>query len=262
MRNSTRSILTALALGCLAMGLRAQHPLTHPSPEPARPGPEARPGPAREGGHGLVQSAAPGLGHPMRPATLMPAMSDRLFMPRATARASVIPTPAFWGQRDLLSEIRIMARRGFIPVLPARNDPEFQGYSYVPAGWIAYGFVVPGKQKLHVRLYHPNTGWFRLAMVDKWGSAAREGMLYNRIYTGNPEVTYDNPGKLAMAVYVIVDDPGWMSTPQNPFTLKVDRSWDPKAEAPQLPEVHGIWAKVEPSAVPAPAPAPATAPAG
>ena len=265
MRNSTRSILTVLALGCLATALMAQHPATRTG-EP-RPGPfEARAGQAHNPGHRLAQSSTSGIGNPMRPAGMLPRETDDLFMPRATAQFATMPNPTTWANRDLMAELRAMARRGFIPVLRARDVPEFQGYSYVPSGWIAYGFLVPGKQKLHVRLYHPNTGWFRLMMVDKWGRQYMEGMTRNKIFTGNPEVSYDNPSKLAMAVYVIVDDPGWLSTPTDPFTLKVDRSWDPAATATQLPEVHGIWAKVEPSAkpaaTPAPEPAPAPAPAG
>ena len=261
MRNSTRSILTALALGCLATGLLAQQHTLHTS-EPGRQGPfEGRAGAFHPGGRGLAQSPAHGIGNPMRPLYLQTRMSDNVFMPGATGRFAAMPTPASWGQRDLMTQIQVMARRGFIPVLPAGDAKEIQGFSYVPAGWITYGFLVPGRQKLHVRLYHPNTGWFRLLMVDKWGQQYMAGMLKNKIFTGNPEVTYENPSKLAMAVYVIVDDPGWMSSPKDLFTLKVDRSWDPAAvPAPKLPEVHGIWAKVEPTPAPAATPGPEPAP--
>ena len=96
-----------------------------------------------------------------------------------------------------------------------------------------------------MRLHHPNEGWFRLVMVDRWGQL-REGMLQNLIPTGNPEVSYTNPREAPNTVYVIVDDPGWMSSTGNPFTLNVDRSWDPaKAGAPALPPVHGVFAQVK-----------------
>ena len=37
-----------------------------------------------------------------------------------------------------------------------------------------------------------------------------------------------------------------MSSTGNPFTLNVDRSWDPaKAGAPALPPVHGVFAQVK-----------------
>jgi hypothetical protein len=141
--------------------------------------------------------------------------------------------------------MQMMARRGFIPVTAVGEAEEFTGYCWYPAGWRAYAFVVPAKEKLHVRLYHTNTGWFRLAMFDKWGQL-REGMLQNLIPTGNPEVSFNNPRDEAMAVYVLVDDPGWMSSKGNPFTLKVDRSWDPgKTKTPELPTVMGIWAKTK-----------------
>lgn len=135
-----------------------------------------------------------------------------------------------------------MARRGHIRVIPV--DPEateITGYTDYPAGWIAYGFVVAPKGKLHVRLHHSNEGWFRLAMMNKWGTL-EAGMLQNLIPTGNPEVTFTNPTDQVKAVYVVVDDPGLMSTKDNPFTLKIERSWDPKEKHPDATVVQGIWA--------------------
>jgi len=138
-----------------------------------------------------------------------------------------------------------MARRGFIRVIPVDGEvTELTGYAEFPAGWIAYGFVVAPKGKLHVRLHHSNEGWFRLAMMNKWGQL-EEGMLQNLIPTGNPEVTFNNPTDQVKAVYVLVDDPGLMSTKENPFTLKIERSWDPKEKLPGATVVQGIWAKAD-----------------
>lgn len=166
-------------------------------------------------------------------------------------RCYVLPTPAYWRQRDIMAEIQYMARRGSIAVHPVGEDQaEFTGVSDYPAGWTAYGFRVPAGENLHVRLTHSNEGWFRLGMVNKWGSL-EEGMLQNLIPTGNPEVTYRNPSKETRSVYVIVDDPGWMSSKANPFTMKVTRSWDPaQKNVNDAPIVTGIWAQRQEPAKP------------
>jgi hypothetical protein len=144
-----------------------------------------------------------------------------------------------------------MARRGNIPVIPmGEGVATFQGNSMLPAGWIAYGFRVPAGENLKVSLDHPNRGWFRLMMVNHWG-ALEEGMLQNVVHTYEPVVTYKNPTKNDRAVYVIVDDPGWMSTAKYPFTMTVTRSWDPtQKKVDNTPIVTGIWAqkKEEPKA--------------
>jgi hypothetical protein len=137
-----------------------------------------------------------------------------------------------------------MSRRGFIPVTAAKNYSKLLSWCYFPSGWWAYGFVVPPQGKLHVRLHHPNEGWFRLLMVDRWGESRRQGMLQNLIPTGNPEVSYTNPMAAPNTVYVIVDDPGWMSSEKNPYTLEVTRNWDvSNTQTPDLPSVMGVWAQ-------------------
>lgn len=155
-----------------------------------------------------------------------------------------------------MAEIQAMARRGFIAVHPVAGDiNELSGLCAFPSGWTAYGFRVPAGGKVHIQLRHPNLGWFRLIMVNKWGDLD-QGMLQNLIPTGNPEVTYTNPTQEARSVYVIVDDPGWMSSKANPFTLKIARSWDPEKKPVEgAPIVTGIWA--ENTKVPQQAPVPA-----
>ncbi len=177
--------------------------------------------------------------------------SGAIIAPRPMVRCSVLPTPTYWRQRDIMAEIQHMARRGSIAVHPVGEDQaEFTGVSDYPAGWTAYGFRVPAGENLHVRLTHSNEGWFRLGMVNKWGSL-EEGMLQNLIPTGNPEVTYRNPSKETRSVYVIVDDPGWMSSKANPFSIKVTRSWDPaQKKVNDAPIVTGIWAQRQESAKP------------
>ncbi|NTV74398.1 MAG: hypothetical protein HGA66_09350 [Holophaga sp.] len=265
MRTAARPTRAVLALALAGTALFAQksgpaterrtmEPHSMPSPPPAPPPSQTTrtytPRAARPEG-GAHRESRPGAQHPTprgfvqvdRPRTMVPPASAQVLVPRATPRVRLWPETSYWQTRDLMAEIQHMARRGFIPVTPGGDAEEIVGSSYFPAGWRSYAFVVPGKQKLHVRLRHTNEGWFRLAMVDRWGQM-REGMLQNLIPTGNPEVTYANPVDLANTVYVIVDDPGWMSTKENPFTLKVDRSWDPKTlKEPALPAVLGIWAQ-------------------
>ncbi|GEM_PF-1885053 len=270
MRSAALPALALLALALAGTALFAQK--SGPGPErrsveprstPPPPPPAARDTPRtaapdaargeagsrrREGGirreGPSVQSPVPrDMVHDNRPRTLPPPSSAEIVIPRATPRVRLWPESSYWKTRDIFAEIRYMARRGYIPVTHGGDAGEIVGASYLPAGWRAYAFVVPGKEKLHVRLHHTNEGWFRLAMVDRWGQM-REGMLQNLITTGNPEVSYTNPADLANTVYVLVDDPGWMGTKDNPFKLKVDRSWDPATtKAPALPAVMGIWAQ-------------------
>ena len=175
--------------------------------------------------------------------TQLRSVSTVVVTPRYIPRCTIQPNTHFWQHRDLMAEIQWMSRRGFVGVTPVPEGVnELNGASDFPAGWKAYGFVVPAGGKLHVRLHHTNEGWFRLAMVNKWGDLSA-GMLQNLIPTGNPEVRYTNPSKEAQAVYVIVDDPGWMSSKAYPFSLEVQRDWEPgKADTHGVKMVEGIWA--------------------
>lgn len=173
-------------------------------------------------------------------------------------------TGAAWQRRDIFKEMQRMARQGFIPVVPVGGQIDsLRDVAYFPAGWKAYGFVVPAKGELEVRLDHPNLGWFRLMMVNKWGGL-QEGMLQNLIPKGTPVVTFKNPKNSPQQVFVIADDPGWMSSRQYPYTISVKRSWDGKLESPDaMPQTVGIWAKhgevvpkADPSRTEAPKPAP------
>lgn len=172
--------------------------------------------------------------------------SRRILLPPPHPRCGTVPTGPYWQRRDLMAEIQGMARRGFIPV--AKTDPEaleILDYTWHPSGWRAYSFLVAPKGTLHVRLHHSNEGWFRLVMFNKWGQL-EEGMLGNRIPTGNPEVRYTNPKDEFHFVYVLVDDPGWMSSKENPYRLQIERSWDPKAEKPgEMQPVDGVWAQLD-----------------
>ena len=186
-----------------------------------------------------------------RPANMPKPTSNNILIPGALPRFTGNPVAADWQGRDILKEIQAMSRRGFIRVVNVdARTKSLQDCSDFPAGWKAYGFAVPGRENLHVRLHHPNEGWFRLMMVDKWGRIT-EGMLQNLIPTGNPEVTFKNPSQNPRVVYVIVDDPGWMSNEKNTYTLNMDRSWDPdKRPMSAVPTSYGVWAVAKPAAEP------------
>lgn len=257
-----RSLIGAALLLITVSGL-AQTPSRQPvqgERPSAPPPPVARPMPSRD-----VSSRPmpPSVGRPparvvserpvrptVRETPIFP-VTNGIVSPRPMLRCTVLPTATYWRQRDIMAEIQAMARRGRIHVHPVSEEMvEFTGVSDYPAGWTAYGFRVPAGENLHVRLTHSNEGWFRLGMVDKWGSLT-EGMLQNLIPTGNPEVTYRNPSKETRSVYVIVDDPGWMSSKANPFSMKVTRSWDPaQKKVNDAPIVTGIWAQRQEPAKP------------
>ena len=153
-----------------------------------------------------------------------------------------LPNAAFWGHRDILDEIRFWSRQGFVACNRVVDDAnEIIDYADFPQGWKGYAFVVPAKGTLHVTLNHTNRGWFRLIMMNKWGDL-QKGMLQNVIYTGNPEVTFKNPKDEAEAVYVVADDPGWMSSKAYPYQLTVERSWDPATvDLKDVKVAVGVW---------------------
>lgn len=262
------SILVCATLGAQDRGhTRSQNQsVDRPSPSQAGPGfgGSSQPGSPRSGnaqdsgftGNPGFQRRGNDGPQANRPASVPRPASNTVYRPQAMVRCLERPTATYWQHRDLFAEMRAMARRGFIEVIPVADEVNtLTSYSWFPSGWRGFAFAVPAKEKLHVRLHHGNEGWFRLVMVDKWGQTGA-GMLQNLIPTGNPEVTYNNPTNLAQAVYVIVDDPGWMSSEKAPFNLTIERSWDPATKkAPPMPQVVGIWASRPAPAKPAEAPA-------
>jgi len=166
----------------------------------------------------------------------------RTVVPPAWVRCSVAPDMGYWHQRDLMTEIKWLSRSGFIPVNPIGDSVEaISDFSQKPAGWRAYGISVPAGGTVQVEVKHLKLGWFRLMMMNKWGEPG-EGMLQQRLVPHPVMLTYKNPGKVATAVYVIVDDPGWWSDATDPYTLQVRRDWDPaKTDLSQVKMVAGLW---------------------
>ena len=173
--------------------------------------------------------------------------------PPATERCIEMPNTLYWTQRsqNLLATIKRTARRiGLIQAIRIADQYKtVTARSERPAGWAAYAFAVPGQGNLRVTLTHPNEGWFRLLMVDKWGGAV-EGMFQNIIPKGYPTVSFHNPKEEAQVAFVIVDDPGWMSSETSLYTLTIDRDWAPGKLGPKVeyPQQGGVWAVMEPKA--------------
>lgn len=168
----------------------------------------------------------------------------RIVVPCGWDRAVLMPDEAFWGRRDLITDIQVMARAGYIPVTPLPADAAaVQDVAAFPAGWKAYAMAVPPKGRVTLRVEHPKPAWFRLILANKWGSR-EEGMLQppGPPLLGQVERTYVNPSNGPRALYVVVDDPGWWSSKASPFTLAVERSWDPATtDLAEVKFAAGIW---------------------
>ncbi len=165
----------------------------------------------------------------------------KVVVPPAWKRCRIMPDAAYWGHRDLFAEIQWLSRRGFIPVTPLGDGVEtLTDFAQQPAGWRAYGVAVPPGGTLQVEVQHEKLGWFRVMMVDKWGTPG-PGMLRAHNALHPVMVTYTNPGSEATAVYVIVDDPAWWSDEKTPYTLSLRRNWEPSLDLSGVQMVVGLW---------------------
>jgi hypothetical protein len=166
----------------------------------------------------------------------------RIIIPPAWERCRYIPNWGYWRDRDLMTEIKWLSRSGFIPVSPIGDAVDMlTDYSQQPAGWRAYGVSVPVGGTVVLEVQHPNSAWFRLMLVDKWG-APGPGMMQAAFAPQPVLVTYRNPNKEATAIYVIVDDPAWWSDAKNPYTLLIHRDWDPaRTDLSKVKMVAGLW---------------------
>jgi hypothetical protein len=263
MSRATNGVIPVALLAALAVcgsGLSAAEDRTQPAQAPAPPqaslaaaGAAAIPREAPALDRRSLPEGREALGSPSRRES--PSIGggrqtvQSVIAPPPTSRLTQEPTPVKWRtrNRDLTRCLMAMARRGLVPATRVPDDlPLVTGVSFRPAGWIAYAFAVPARGTLRVKLEHPKEAWFHLRMVDRWGHLTK-GMLQNVIPTGRPRVSFVNPFDEGQVVYVIVDDPGWMSWPDSPFLLRIDRDWElgkvgPNDAKPAL----GIWANIEP----------------
>ena len=253
---ASRLLSSVPLAGLLALGIAPQargempqgrRPMPAPRPlmgAPSQPGVvDQRPGFPDGGNRARPNLPQPPPGRPpvLRPTFRRLAPTASVAYLPAFSRCTVLPTMAFWHDReyDIMAAIQREARRGYIPVSPYPVDQDsITGTSMVASGWRAYGFVVPPGGQVLVKLGHPKPAWFRVYWVDQWGEY-RPGMM---VKPGEPEALYTNQGKKTVAVYAIVDDPGQWATPTDPFTLTVKRNFDAAHLDPQGVSVHqGIW---------------------
>lgn len=255
-----------LAAGCISPQLRGAMPQGHTQRPDTAPAPSGG-RPVFQGDRGIVPGAGSriqepsargdiGLGRP-HPGPVGPTSREKPLPEPRTQRlpetAPVVtfhrtyhpcteqPNDVFWRRRYRgIQEFLLMeSRTAFIPAVafPAGTD-QVQGTSIAGVGWRAYGFFVPPGGKARILLEHPNKAWFNLYLVNKWGL----GVQGARQVLGRRELRVENVTKEVQAVYVVVDDPGLMATEGKPYTLKLERSYDPASvEAGDLKIAQGIW---------------------
>lgn len=125
----------------------------------------------------------------------------------AAPRGPMTPhRPDAGAEASLLGQSRAAARRG--PSIPALQLPaeSVRVKDQVPdmSGWRAYAIVVPAGGRVKVQVVEGRKAWFRVLGVNAWGRE-EPGLLQNRIPTGEPRATYENPSREARTIYFIVD---------------------------------------------------------
>ena len=248
------TMVAALALAVLPCGASPQEGrVPRPQPQPLRDAPAPRPleaAPSPRDPEGRVgrpgpRQRTPDLQRPtggLRLSGVATTPGTRLVVPPAWHRRTLIPDAGYWGHRDLMAEIRWLSRRGWIPVTALSDGVEaLTDFSQQPAGWRAYGLAVPPGGTVQVEVQHEKLGWFRLMLMNKWGQPG-PGMLQAAMAHRPVGITYRNPGEEATAIYVIVDDPGWWSDAQSPYTLLVRRDWNPaEVDLSAVKIAAGLW---------------------
>lgn len=110
------------------------------------------------------------------------------------------------GESSIQMGIRSRARHSAtvpavaVPTLPTVIEDQVER----PSGWKAYRLEAPAGATVKARLRAPHEAWFRVRIVNRWG-VHEQGMLHNRIPTGNPEASFINPKQEKTTFYFIVD---------------------------------------------------------
>lgn len=122
-------------------------------------------------------------------------------------RGPMVPrVPDAGGENSPMGQARAGARRG--PSINALQLPpgSLRVVDKVPdiSGWRAYALQVPPGGKVKVHVVEGRKAWFRVLGVNAWG-LEEPGLLQNRIPTGEPQATYENPTQETRTIYFIVD---------------------------------------------------------
>lgn len=128
------------------------------------------------------------------------------------------------GSSGLDTALRARARRGVNIPAVALPPGSTRVRDAIPdiSGWRAYRIEVPAGGGFKARLHGPHEAWFVVKVLNRWGTL-EEGMLQNRIPTGNPEASYRNPKAAPNTVYIVVDTTETHIQGET-FTLDVTRS--------------------------------------
>ena len=123
-----------------------------------------------------------------------------------------------------IGQSRRGARRG--PSIPALQLPagSLRVMDKIPdiSGWRAYAVEVPGGGRVKVHVVEGRKAWFRVLGVNAWGRE-EAGLLQNRIPTGEPQASYNNPTSETRTIYFIVDTLD-INMIGEAYTLEVTRS--------------------------------------
>ena len=127
-------------------------------------------------------------------------------LPRAPRGPMTPQVPDAGAESGLTGQARRGARQG--PSISALQLPagSLRVRDKVPdlSGWRAYAIEVPGGGKVKVHVVEGRKAWFRVLAVNAWGRD-EPGLLQNRIPTGEPQATYQNPSGETRTIYFIVD---------------------------------------------------------
>lgn len=118
--------------------------------------------------------------------------------------------------------IRRTARQNSVPCVAAPpGDVSIEHWVGPPAGWIAYRVDAGPMETVKARLRGDHEAWFSVKAVTKWGELG-EGMLQNRIPTGNPEASFINRKPVPVTFFFVVDTTTSLSG-KEPYTLTLTR---------------------------------------
>ena len=127
-----------------------------------------------------------------------------------------------FGDSRMDRQIRSAGRRSPLPcvAVPA-GDVSIDHAVSQPAGWMTYRVDAAPWESVKARLRGDHEAWFAVKVVNKWGEL-EEGMLQNRIHTGNPEGSFLNRTGKARTVFFVVDTTTIFNGAE-PYTLTFTR---------------------------------------
>ena len=144
-------------------------------------------------------------------------------LPKAPRGPMVPHRPDAGAEASITGQARRGARSG--PSIPALQLPagSVRVTDKIPniSGWRAYAIEVPPGGKVKVHVVEGRKAWFRVLAVNAWG-LDEPGLLQNRIYSGEPQATYQNRSAERRTIYFIVDTLDVNMTGE-PYTLEVTR---------------------------------------